>query len=254
MFQYTQRDRYGSGRIIGHQYERSWLNQNAPLQIALGFQWHWPGDRTADESQLTDLAMDAIRAGHLEVEDHHPEFESANADRVDVHKLLTDRVCVHLQKDPKDTKNGWDVNLNFIGTIYWEEWFRFAEQHKDICFYAALEQTRAEAKIDFVNNRRMRLRTRRARTIHCCCWCQQRVWASSRLMGSYGIAPSFDGWYIGSTTRARGKRITDARRWGCGVWANSICLPWLIVFKTDLCYIYAIISRTRDSGCQRAKG
>ena len=138
IFQYTQRDRYGSGQNIG--------------QIALGFLWHWPGDRTAGESQLTDVAMDAIRAGHLEVEDHHPEFESANADHVDVHKLLTDCLCVHLQKDPEDTKNGWDVNLNFISKIYKEECFRFAEQHKDICLYAALEQATAEAKIDFVNN------------------------------------------------------------------------------------------------------
>ena len=145
------------------------------VQIALGLLWHWPGDRTAEESQLTDLAMDAIRVGHLEVQDHHPEFESANADLVDVHKLLTDRVCLHLQKDPKDTKNGCDVNLNFIPMIYREEWFRFAEQHKDIFLYAALEQATAEAKIDFVNNRHMRSRTRRARTIHCCRWCQQRV-------------------------------------------------------------------------------
>ena len=170
------------------------LTKTRLVQIALGLLWHWPGDRTADESQLTDVAMDAIRAGHLEVENHHPEFESVNADRVDVHKLLTDRVCVHLQKDPKDTKKGWDVNLNFIPTIYREEWFRFAEQHKDICLYAALEQARAVAKIDFVNNRRMRSRTRRASTIHCCRWCQQRVWASSGLMGSLGIAPSLDIW------------------------------------------------------------
>ena len=159
------------------------LTKTCLVQTALGFLWHWPGDRTADESQLTDLAVDAIRAGHLEAEDHHPKFESANADRVDVHK-----------KDPRDTKNGWDVNLNFIPTIYREEWFRFAEQHKDICLYAALEQATAEAKIDFVNNRRMRSRTRRVRTIHCCLWCQQRVWVRSGLMGSLGIAPSFDGW------------------------------------------------------------
>ena len=182
------------GKLLGINMNDHDLTKTRLVQIALGLLWHWPGDRTADESQLTDVAMDAIRAGHLEVENHHPEFESANADRVDVHKLLTDRVCIHLQKDPKDTKKGWDVNLNFIPTIYREEWFRFAEQHKDICLYAALEQARAVAKIDFVNNRRMRSRTHRARTIHCCRWCQQRVWASSGLMGTLGIAPSLDIW------------------------------------------------------------
>ena len=119
------------------------------VQIALGFLWHWPGDRTPSESQLMGLALDTIRAGHLEIENHHPEFECANAGLVDIHKLFTDRVCVHLQKDPKDDKNGWDINVDFIPMIYRDEWFKFGDLHNDKYLYSALEQATAVAKNRF---------------------------------------------------------------------------------------------------------
>ena len=123
------------------------------VQIAPGFLWHWPGDRTPSESQLMGLALDTIRAGHLEIENHHPEFECANAGLVDIHKLFTDRVCVHLQKDPKDEKtvgilmlilflwytemSGSNLVTGTMTNIYIQHW----------------SMLQLKLKIDLVNNR-----------------------------------------------------------------------------------------------------
>ena len=47
---------------------------------------------------MKKLALDAVHAGHLEVENHHPEHEKVRAGNVDVYKPFADRLSVNLQK------------------------------------------------------------------------------------------------------------------------------------------------------------
>jgi len=155
------------GKLVNINMADHDLTKTRLVQIALAFLWHWPGDKTPHELQLSGLAMDTVRAGHLEIEDHHPEFETANFGPVNVHKLFTDRVSVHLQKDPKDNSNGWDINLDFIPMKYREAWMEFVEKHKNIYLYSALEQALADAKVNFVNHRYRRSRKRRL-VLDCC--------------------------------------------------------------------------------------
>ena len=59
-------------------------------------------------------------AGHLEREKHHQEHDAIN-----LKKLFLDRLCVHVQKDPRDSEFGWDVKLHFIPMGYWAAWYTF---------------------------------------------------------------------------------------------------------------------------------
>ena len=47
---------------------------------------------------MKKLALDAAHAGHLEVENHHPEHEKVRAGNVDVYKPFSDGLSVNLQK------------------------------------------------------------------------------------------------------------------------------------------------------------
>ena len=116
------------------------LTKSRVVQIALGFLWHWDGERErSDElSHMKEVALDCIHAGHLEIENHHPEHEKASVGCVDIHKLFADRLSVHLQKDPIDGRKGWDINMNFIPVTYRDEWGAFAEKHKMVDLYHAL--------------------------------------------------------------------------------------------------------------------
>ena len=46
------------------------LSKSRIVQIALGFLWHWPSAREVNDqlSHMKKLALDAVHAGHLEVE------------------------------------------------------------------------------------------------------------------------------------------------------------------------------------------
>ena len=87
---------------------------------------------------MKEVALDCIHAGHLEKENHHPEHEKASVRCVDIHKLFADRLSVHLQKDPIDEQNGWDINMNFIPSAYRDEWETFVAKYKAVDLYAAL--------------------------------------------------------------------------------------------------------------------
>ena len=116
------------GRILSVDMEDHDLTKSRIVQMALGYLWHWNGSKTESDLQLNELAMDAIRAGHLEVENHHPEYKRGH---VEVEKLFTDRIAVHLQKDPRDEAGGWDLNPKFIPVTYKTQWGIFKQEHKE---------------------------------------------------------------------------------------------------------------------------
>ena len=157
------------GKLVDIDMNDHDLTKTRIVQIALGFLWHWPGERELHEIELKDAANDTVRAGHLELENHHPEFEQGHFEALDVYKMLTDRVSVHLQKDPRDSMNGWDININFIPINYREEWYNFVEVHKDKNLYPALEQAKYNTRIDSETGKRTMSRSQRTKVIDCCC-------------------------------------------------------------------------------------
>ena len=119
------------------------LSKSRIVQIALGFLWHWAG-KNDQSSHMKKLALDAIHAGHLEVENHHPEHEKTGMGCVDIHKLFVDRLSVHLQKDEWDVSKGWGINLNFIPVQYREEWVSFVDQHQMTNLYGIFDELKIE--------------------------------------------------------------------------------------------------------------
>ena len=100
------------------------LSKTRIVQVALGFMWHWVG-KTRDE-RLMQRAVDAIKAGHLELENHHPEFHGA----LDCEKMFAARVAVHLQKDLPDGRNGWALDPRFFPEQARVQWEMFREKNK----------------------------------------------------------------------------------------------------------------------------
>ena len=115
------------------------LSKSRIVQIALGFLWHWPSAREVNDqlSHMKKLALDAVHAGHLEVENHHPEHEAVGIGNVDVCKLFADRLSVHLQKDVHDGQKGWGININFIPPQYRDEWSCFGRRYHTVDLYEA---------------------------------------------------------------------------------------------------------------------
>ena len=109
------------------------------VQIALRFLWHWPSARQENEqlSHMKKIALDAVHAGHLEMENHHPEHEKVGVGSVDVYKLFADRLSVHLQKDVHDSQKGWGININFIPPQYRDEWSCFVSRYQTLDWYEA---------------------------------------------------------------------------------------------------------------------
>ena len=71
------------------------------------------------------MAKIAIRVGHCEKEDHHPEYHAKGKGEVDIIKLFVDRLSVHLQKDKRENKGGWDVDPVYIPAQYLEHFEKF---------------------------------------------------------------------------------------------------------------------------------
>ena len=108
------------------------LTKSRLVQFALAYAWHWSGTH---DQKLLDAAKLAIKAGHCEVENHHPEYETVGFDKVDAKKLLIDRVSVHLQKDPIDKEMGWGVDPRWIPDKYAVEWEALKNENKHINLY-----------------------------------------------------------------------------------------------------------------------
>ena len=62
------------GHLLNIDMDDHDLTKSRIAQIALGFLWHWSGEND-QSSHMKKLALDTVHAGHLEVEDHHPEHE-----------------------------------------------------------------------------------------------------------------------------------------------------------------------------------
>ena len=127
------------GKLLGIDMEDHDVTKSRIVQIALGFLWHWPGKRE-DNEQMKKLALDTVHAGHLEIENHHPEHEKERVGCVDIYKVFTYRLSVHLLKDTRDDQKGWGINMNFIPVQYRAEWESFHKQHKNTNLYDAWEE------------------------------------------------------------------------------------------------------------------
>ena len=60
------------GHLLNIDMDDHDLTKSRIVQIALGYLWHWSGEND-QSSHMKRLALDTVHAGHLEVEDHHPE-------------------------------------------------------------------------------------------------------------------------------------------------------------------------------------
>ena len=119
------------GRVLGVDMDDHDITKTRIVQVALGFMWHWPGDKSMRKESLMRLAQDAIKAGHLELEDHHPEFQG----KIDSEKMFADRLAVHLQKDLPDDGNGWLLNPRFIPEQNRVQWEEFRNKNKHLNMY-----------------------------------------------------------------------------------------------------------------------
>ena len=130
------------GEVLGVDMRDHDLTKTRLVQVALAFCWHWPQwAQAAKDKNLKQLAQVLIKKGHLEQEDHHPEYAAAKVSErgvghVDAHKLFTDRVSVHLQKDPRDKSGGWDLNARFIPKELTPAWESFRENWRTVDLYA----------------------------------------------------------------------------------------------------------------------
>lgn len=120
------------GQVLGVDMEDHDLTKSRLVQVALGYWWHYAGERV---KELLELAKAAVTMGHCERENHHPEFETAQNGDVDMYKLFIDRVSVHLQKDPRDALRGWDVKDVFVPPQYKNFWNEFRDSYGYIDLY-----------------------------------------------------------------------------------------------------------------------
>ena len=130
-------------KLVGEEHSIDMWDHNITktriVNLALGCLYHWPATPTRYgrlESSVKFLAEDCILAGHLERENHHPEHGAIN-----FKKLFLDRLCVHVQKDPRDSEFGWDVKLHFIPMGYWAAWYTFKRVYmkKNVDLYQTLD-------------------------------------------------------------------------------------------------------------------
>ena len=122
-----------AGRALGVDMLSHDLTKTRIVHCALAYLCHWNIRDIRDEN-LCDLAKVAIRVGHCEKEDHHPEYETSGKGDVDTCKLFTDRISVHMQKEKPDKIGGWDINPAFIPDKYKTDFdaFRQGWGHLDL--------------------------------------------------------------------------------------------------------------------------
>ena len=122
------------------------LSKTRLLSTALALLFHFGEERPQSdprEKELNQLAWDAVRAGHLELENHHPEFEGQHPP-VDPLKLFVDRLSVRVQKNGHPGMDSWDMPLHFIPVEYRELWEQFKAENQHIDLYNHLCPSKEE--------------------------------------------------------------------------------------------------------------
>ena len=125
------------------------LSKSRIVQVALAY-WHrW--DAPHDQA-LVEAAIRAVKAGHCNVEDHHPEFELVQNGPLNLERLFCDRLSVHIQRDPIDRQKGWGVDRAFVPPDSLQEWDAFKKKNKHVnlyheCLYRAKKELDSGSKI-----------------------------------------------------------------------------------------------------------
>ena len=119
------------GRVLGVDMENHDLTKTRIVQVALAYTSHWLGDESMRCANLMQLARDAIKAGHLELENYNLEFHGD----IDYDKMFTNKVAVHLQEDAPDDDDGWLLNPGFIPDQCKEQWKLFRAKHTHLNLY-----------------------------------------------------------------------------------------------------------------------
>ena len=128
-----------AGRLLGVDMECHDLSKTRLLSTALAFLFHFGEDRTHAapyEKELATLAWDAVHAGHLELENHHPEHQGAHP--IDPLRMFVDRLSVRLQKHGYPGIDSWDLPLMYIPKEYQDQWQQFKAKHQHIDVYSHL--------------------------------------------------------------------------------------------------------------------
>ena len=118
-------------RRLGYNFISHDVTKSKAVQLALGFLWHWPLEKTESQKEITKLATHLVLVAHLELERHHPEYKG----EVYLPEVFTDRVAVHLVKDPRDQIGGWYLPIKFIPEKYRQDWFQFVQKNIHINLY-----------------------------------------------------------------------------------------------------------------------
>lgn len=111
-----------AGSVLGVDMSDHDLTKTRLILLCLGIAWHWP---STSSHPRRDAFVEAVERGHLQMEDHHPQFEEAGKGVVNPVKLFVDRLSVHLQKEEADDRKGWGMAAGFIPAKYKNQWETF---------------------------------------------------------------------------------------------------------------------------------
>ncbi len=115
------------GEMLGVNMDDHDLTKTKIVLLALAYMWNWPVEK---DDIMKKASRDVVTSGHLEREDHHPQFLGG---QVAPDKLFCDRLAVHLQKDADDGLRGWDID-KWIPEDLQNEWreFKGRNQHRNL--------------------------------------------------------------------------------------------------------------------------
>lgn len=112
------------------------MTKTSLVRVALGVMWHYKSDKGVLPEEYRMKALACVHAGHLELEDHHPEsVYKGEFEEVGARRLLVDRLSVHLQKDEKDDKGGWDIRPCFVPPEFRSEFVKLRNRFGDVDLY-----------------------------------------------------------------------------------------------------------------------
>ena len=105
------------------------LTKTTLVSIALGRLYHWSGDQ--ETTRPVDCALDVVRECHQRLENHHPQH-----DNLDKNRLFVDRISVRIQKEEAvPEKRGFDVKEAFIPRDCACAWDEFKQKYARVNLY-----------------------------------------------------------------------------------------------------------------------